>query len=241
MAKANPFRFSTKYQDDESDLFYYGYRYYNPSTGRWITRDPIEESGGLNLYAFVANRPVSRVDRLGLDGAECGKCGVKSVNLHFVGVGFTDNGYWLHLVGKAAFKTSADNKRYNSTCCAVVQFARARITINDRHVPTASTGMPLDSNWHVDNAPWRTDRPREADTVEIESSEVLETGEFTWIRSYDRPGIGGFHEGDMFDDESSFQWRIYDRCNNWKLVKTSNTVSYHVWGPWPEVQYRYSR
>ena len=35
MAKANPFRFSTKYQDDETDLLYYGYRYYNASTGRW--------------------------------------------------------------------------------------------------------------------------------------------------------------------------------------------------------------
>ena len=33
MAKANPFRFSTKFQDDETDLLYYGYRYYNPSTG----------------------------------------------------------------------------------------------------------------------------------------------------------------------------------------------------------------
>ena len=44
MAKANPFRFSTKYQDDEPDL-YYGYRYYNPSTGRWINRDPLDERG----------------------------------------------------------------------------------------------------------------------------------------------------------------------------------------------------
>ncbi len=41
MAKANPFRFSTKYQDDESDLLYYGLRYYNPSTGRWNSRDPL--------------------------------------------------------------------------------------------------------------------------------------------------------------------------------------------------------
>jgi RHS repeat-associated protein len=46
MAKANPFRFSTKYQDDETDLLYYGYRYYNTSTGRWPSRDPIEERGG---------------------------------------------------------------------------------------------------------------------------------------------------------------------------------------------------
>jgi RHS repeat-associated protein len=55
MAKANPFRFSTKYQDDETDLLYYGYRYYNASTGRWLSRDPIFEAGGPNLYAFVAN------------------------------------------------------------------------------------------------------------------------------------------------------------------------------------------
>ena len=36
MAKANPFRFSTKYQDDETDLLYYGYRYYDASKGRWL-------------------------------------------------------------------------------------------------------------------------------------------------------------------------------------------------------------
>jgi len=41
MAKLNPFRFSTKFDDDESDLLYYGYRFYNPSTGRWLSRDPM--------------------------------------------------------------------------------------------------------------------------------------------------------------------------------------------------------
>jgi RHS repeat-associated protein len=45
MAKANPFRFSTKFQDDETDLLYYGYRYYSTSTGRWLNRDPLEEIG----------------------------------------------------------------------------------------------------------------------------------------------------------------------------------------------------
>ena len=62
MAKANPFRFSTKYQDDETDLVYYGYRYYNTSTGRWSSKDPLNEDGGLNLYAFVGNRPVGSLD-----------------------------------------------------------------------------------------------------------------------------------------------------------------------------------
>ena len=58
MAKANPFRFSTKYQDDETDLLYYGYRYYNASTGRWLSRDPIEERSGLGLYRFVESQPL---------------------------------------------------------------------------------------------------------------------------------------------------------------------------------------
>jgi RHS repeat-associated protein len=66
MAKANPFRFSTKYQDDESDHLYYGYRSYNPSTGRWLNRDPIEEKGDLILYAFSHNNPVNYIDLFGL-------------------------------------------------------------------------------------------------------------------------------------------------------------------------------
>jgi RHS repeat-associated protein len=68
MAKANPFRFSTKYQDNETDLLYYGYRYYNPSTGRWISRDPIGEFGGKHVYCFVYNRTLDRIDPKGLKG-----------------------------------------------------------------------------------------------------------------------------------------------------------------------------
>jgi RHS repeat-associated protein len=73
----NPFRFSTKYQDDETGLLYYGYRYLDSGTGGWLSRDPIadrpkrsyrkrwlrEQS---NLYRFSFNDPVSRYDVLGL-------------------------------------------------------------------------------------------------------------------------------------------------------------------------------
>jgi len=45
---------------------YYLYRDYDPVTGRWASRDPIEEDGGLNLYAFVANSALKRRDFLGL-------------------------------------------------------------------------------------------------------------------------------------------------------------------------------
>jgi len=47
---SNPFRYSTKYTDTETGLVYYGARYYSPSLGRFINRDPIEEEGGVNLY-----------------------------------------------------------------------------------------------------------------------------------------------------------------------------------------------
>lgn len=67
LSSANPFRFSTRYQDDQTGLLYYGYRYYSAETGRWIGRDPIGEAGGINLYGMVRNNPVNAVDTLGLE------------------------------------------------------------------------------------------------------------------------------------------------------------------------------
>jgi RHS repeat-associated protein len=43
-------------------LYYFRARYYDPSTGRWLSNDPIGISGGLNQYAFCANNPVMFVD-----------------------------------------------------------------------------------------------------------------------------------------------------------------------------------
>jgi RHS repeat-associated protein len=78
LARQNPFRFSTKYWDDESGLIYYNYRYYSPAIGRWLSRDPYNgkkqsymcfgtsnpefRKGGLDLYGFVANRSIGAFD-----------------------------------------------------------------------------------------------------------------------------------------------------------------------------------
>jgi RHS repeat-associated protein len=62
MAKANPSGFSTKSRDDETDLLYYGYRYYNPSTGRWLSLDPLEtaarNTAHLGMEMFSGLQPV---------------------------------------------------------------------------------------------------------------------------------------------------------------------------------------
>ena len=65
---ANTFRhrYSTKYLDTETSLYYYGYRYYHPTLMRWLNRDPIEETGGINLYAFCGNDAIIGIDVLGL-------------------------------------------------------------------------------------------------------------------------------------------------------------------------------
>ena len=74
IADDNPFRFSTKYTDTESGLVYYGFRYYSPSLGRFLNRDPLGEAGGSNLYGFVENDPVNGWDYLGLTDWMGGTC-----------------------------------------------------------------------------------------------------------------------------------------------------------------------
>jgi RHS repeat-associated protein len=61
-----PFQFSTKRYDELTGLSNYGFRFYNPAIGRWMTRDPLGESGGINLYGFVGNNPINFVDPYGL-------------------------------------------------------------------------------------------------------------------------------------------------------------------------------
>ncbi|WP_217699037.1 RHS repeat-associated core domain-containing protein [Prosthecobacter debontii] len=68
-----PFAFSTKYEDAESGLLYYGYRYYAPEMQRWLSRDPIGEEGGINLYGMVGNDMVNQWDYLGLSNFRPGQ------------------------------------------------------------------------------------------------------------------------------------------------------------------------
>jgi RHS repeat-associated protein len=61
----NPLRFQGQYFDAETGLHYNRHRYYSPSTGRFLTPDPVKLAGGLNNYQYVPN-PTGWVDPLGL-------------------------------------------------------------------------------------------------------------------------------------------------------------------------------
>jgi RHS repeat-associated protein len=67
LATDNPFRFSSEYHNDITDLVEYIYRKYDPVIGRWINRDPLEEQGGVNLYMICANSVISAYDMYGQD------------------------------------------------------------------------------------------------------------------------------------------------------------------------------
>ncbi len=82
----NPFRFSTKYHDKDLNLYNYGYRHYSPQIARWLTRDPLGEPGGKNLYTFAKNS-INNIDSNGLYGYD----------IHYVAVFAT-----LRAAGKSA-------------------------------------------------------------------------------------------------------------------------------------------
>ncbi|NOY00629.1 MAG: RHS repeat-associated core domain-containing protein [Verrucomicrobia bacterium] len=64
------FAFHGEFEDPETGYVNYGYRYYSLQVGRWLSRDPIEENGGLNLYGFINNSPLNFGDHFGLSGDE---------------------------------------------------------------------------------------------------------------------------------------------------------------------------
>ncbi|WP_395737005.1 RHS repeat domain-containing protein [Prosthecobacter sp.] len=69
VAAANPFRFSTKYLDVETGLYNYGHRLYDALNARWLSRDPMEEEGGWNLYAMCDNDMLNQWDIQGYKGS----------------------------------------------------------------------------------------------------------------------------------------------------------------------------
>lgn len=92
---------------------YYGLRFYNPELGRWLNRDPIGERGGIGLYQFIKNSPVTAIDIIGLEFYSTCSCDCEGCKFGS-----------FALIARSVSGTQVDvgaNMIYGPTkCCAIV-------------------------------------------------------------------------------------------------------------------------
>ena len=114
---------SPKNRRFSASVTYYGYRYYEPVTGRWPSRDPIEEEGGINLYGFIRNNGVNAWDYLGLQ--------------------LTDD--------QVNWRENLESAKRSPTYIARLNQVRMSISfVNDRETKAASVYMNLISGAHFE-------------------------------------------------------------------------------------------
>jgi len=65
-----PYTFTAREFDPETDLYHYRARQYDWKTGRFTTEDPIRFDGGMNFYIYVDNNPIRDIDPFALQGRE---------------------------------------------------------------------------------------------------------------------------------------------------------------------------
>jgi RHS repeat-associated protein len=68
--QGNPIQYTGR-ENDQTGLYYYRARYYDPKLKRFIAEDPSGSAGGLNLYGYVGGDPVSKRDPTGLSITVC--------------------------------------------------------------------------------------------------------------------------------------------------------------------------
>jgi RHS repeat-associated protein len=62
----NPFQYTGREFDSETGLYYYRARHYDPTSGRFLSEDPLGFGGEMNFYRYVENNPVLLIDPFGL-------------------------------------------------------------------------------------------------------------------------------------------------------------------------------
>ncbi len=115
-ATPNTFTFSSEVLDQETGLVYYNYRHYNPTDGRWTSRDQVGELESFMLYLFLSNASLMRLDRLGLEIDDSG-FGEKNCETYFLSksIGPINEA----VAGKADFALAVSFWGSGSKCCTI--------------------------------------------------------------------------------------------------------------------------
>ena len=100
--------------DPETDLYYVRNRTYNPALGRWLRRDPIGYSGGINLYEYVNGRAVAAVDPAGLSGFLGSAWGVVTAPFDFFKHLVRGAGDWVYAAWMSLNNSGANGTYYYS-------------------------------------------------------------------------------------------------------------------------------
>jgi RHS repeat-associated protein len=114
------------------DLVLAPFRTYNPYSGRWISRDPLGEQGGSNLYDYVLNDPIDLIDLFGMDAVPAPGGGYNFVvRLD------------LNLNNLAGSSITNMNPNYSGQCATGAQFLTGTVVNGQVHdAPSTSTWRP---------------------------------------------------------------------------------------------------
>jgi RHS repeat-associated protein len=108
---SSDFGFTGHFTHTRSALVLAPYRAYDPDTARWLSRDPIGEAGGINLYGYVLNNPVNLWDPYGMDAVPARGGGYNFI----VRPG-------LNLKNLAGSSITHPNDRFSGQCATGAQF-----------------------------------------------------------------------------------------------------------------------
>ena len=224
-AKAADFthRFSTKPLDSETGLYYYGYRFYDPATGRWPSRDPIGEKGGVILYGFVGNNGIGHIDYLGRLGVDLTNMSgfmhwlfgmgeslkVSWSSFDPIGAARNDLKEQWRLANVAKISEECDSMEWNTT-------KTTTITSPDLDVVYFSP-IGWISGWHGKISGYSTGGSRNVDiwkTKEESKCECIAIADVR-LRAED---TSDFNPGDMFIDGLGIEWR-----DDWFVWVRDNT------------------
>lgn len=242
-ANDNSYRFSTKRVDASTDFALYEYRTYSPSVGRWLSRDPIGEVGGQNVYGCVRNDAISKLDRLGLAclDRDCLKrprhC---PRSCEVVAIAMIPK--WWTLNGGDAFLTFdvditfRSGPAYACYCCKYIQWLRGTATYNGIEIPEITgeppdfRGTPLDGEYHIDSSDYTDDsdvNPRGSAYNDADPDPCR-------FHSTDTPGFsnGGVITGTSINLTFTFLGNVIDICNN-NVVVAGATLSMSMSGTYP--------